>query len=175
VVEAAHVGEPSLEDPKRTLAPDVTRENIQLFNEASNSGKPPEPAAATPTGPNEPPRSDQPSQAPLQLSAPQGGTGVGVSIVSAPNADATAAPNGGAGTPGDPNNALVKPVGPTDTALPPVDKPAEAPDQVNDIRPGTGQQATATDAKKKKPKANLDEESSSKKKKKKGLGKLNPF
>ena len=28
VVEAVHVGEPSLDDPKRTLAPDVTKQNI---------------------------------------------------------------------------------------------------------------------------------------------------
>ena len=70
----------------------------------------------------------------------------------------------------------MKPVGPTNTTLPAVDKPAEAPDQVNDIKPGTG---TAADSRrpaaKKKPKADLNEESSSKKKKKKGLGKLNPF
>ena len=177
VVQSAHVGEPSLEDPKRTLAPEVTKENVQLFNEAANAGKPAEPATVTPTGANEPPRSDQPSNAPLQLSAPAGGTGVGVSIVSAPNGDAAAAPGGtpsnGAGNGASP---LVKPVGPDNSALPPVDKPAEAPMPVNDIRPGTGQQQPAADAAKaKKTKPNLDEESSSKKKKKKGLGKLNPF
>jgi len=55
-----------------------------------------------------------------------------------------------AGAAGDPNNVLVKPVGPANTTLPPVDKPAEAPDQVNDIKPGTAQQQTAADAKKKK-------------------------
>ena len=163
-----------LDDPKRTLAPDVTKENIALFNAAVNEGKPAAAAAVNPTGPNEPPRSDQPSTVPL---APPdgGGTGVGVSIVSAPSGDAGTPSNSPvpAGTPGDPNNALVKPVGPTNEALPAVDKPAEAPDQVNDIKPGTAQTAAA-DAKK-KPKANLDEESSSKKKKKKGLGKLNPF
>ena len=70
---------------------------------------------------------------------------------------------------------LVKSVGPTDTTVPAVDKPAEAPDQVNDIRPGTAPAQTAATEKKKKSKADLDEESSSKKKKKKGLGKLNPF
>jgi outer membrane protein assembly factor BamD len=69
----------------------------------------------------------------------------------------------------------VKSVGPADTTLPAAEKPAEAPDQVNDIKSGTAQQQTAATAKEKKPKANLDEESSSKKKKKKGLGKLNPF
>jgi outer membrane protein assembly factor BamD len=178
VVEAAHVGEPSLDDPKRTLAPDVTKENVALFYAAVNDGKSATPAAVKPTGPNEPPRSDQPST--VQLAPPDGGgTGVGVSVVSAPNGDAAGTPSGNsavpAGAPGDPNNALVKPVGPNNTTLPAVDKPAEAPDQVNDIKPGTAQQQTAADAKKKKTKADLDEESSSKKKKKKGLGKLNPF
>jgi outer membrane protein assembly factor BamD len=177
VVEAAHVGEPSLEDPKRTLAPDVNKETMALFNAAINEGKTAEPAAAKPTGPNEPPRSDQPST--VDLAPPTGtGTGVGVSIVNAPSGNTAATPSSTAvpaGAAGDPNNVLVKPVGPANTTLPPVDKPAEAPDQVNDIKPGTAQQQTAADAKKKKSKADLDEESSSKKKKKKGLGKLNPF
>ena len=69
----------------------------------------------------------------------------------------------------------MKPVGPNNAVLPPVDKPAEAPMPVNDIKPGTAQQATQASEKQKKPKVNLDEQSSSKKKKKKGLGKLNPF
>jgi outer membrane protein assembly factor BamD len=189
VVQASHVGDPTLDDPKRTLAPDVTKENIRLFTEAANAGKPVAPATVTPTAPNEPPRSDQPSQAPLQLAAPAGGTGVGVSIVNAPNGEATATPAGnetatpsgtdatgapatGAGANGA--SPLVKSVGPTNNALPPVDKPAEAPDQVNGIKPGTAQQPAAG-ADTKKPKADLNEQSSSKKKKKKGLGKLNPF
>jgi outer membrane protein assembly factor BamD len=178
MVEAAHVGEPSLEDPKRTLAPEVNKENSALFLQALNEGKPATPAAVTPTGPNEPPRSDQPST--VQLAPPgSGGTGVGVTIVNAPNGEAAAAPSSNdavpAGTPGDPNNALVKPVGPNNTVLPAAEKPAEAPVPLNDIKPGTGQQQTADDAAKKKPKADLNEESSSKKKKKKGLAKLNPF
>jgi outer membrane protein assembly factor BamD len=85
-VQAVHVGEPTLDDPKRTLAPSITNQNRAVFTEAVNAGKPPAPApAVTPTGPNEPPRSDQPSTAPLQMQAPAGGTGVGVEIVSAPN------------------------------------------------------------------------------------------
>jgi outer membrane protein assembly factor BamD len=170
VVEAVHVGDPSLDDPKRTLAPDVANETKAMFEAATNTGKPAE-AAVTPTGPNEPPRSDQPSQAPLQLAAPAGGTGVGVQIVNAPGRDTTDSP--GTATP-DPN-ALVKPVGPVNTELPAAEKPAEAPDQVNEIKPGTAPQPTAADSKKKKPKADLNDESSSKKKKKKGLSKLNPF
>ena len=86
VVEAVHVGEPTLDDPKRTLAPDVTKENMALFNEAVNAGKPANrrPRLRRPA-PNEPPRSDQPSAAP-SMAAPAGGTGVGVSIVNAPSA-----------------------------------------------------------------------------------------
>ena len=175
VVEAAHVGEPSLNDPKRTLAPDITKENISLFREAENAGKPAATAEVKPTGPNEPPRSDAPSEAPLQLSAPAGGTGVGVSIVNAPNGEPATPANGGATPNGAAADPLVKPVGPDKTVLPPIDKPAEAPMPVNDIKAGTGQEQPAAGADSKKPKVNLDEQSSSKKKKKKGLGKLNPF
>ena len=165
VVEAVHVGDPSLDDPKRTLAPQITRENVALFNEAANAGRPAPAGVVTPTGANEPPRSDQPSEAPLQGAAPEGGTGVGVSIVGAPN-----------GAAADPN-AVVKAVGPNNTAIPAAEAPAVAPEQVNDVKPGsTPAQTTADNGKKKKaPKADLSDESSSKKKKKKGLGKLNPF
>jgi len=158
VVEAVHVGEPSLDDPKRTLAPDITKENQALFTAAVDAGKP----AATPIGtlapasPNEPPRSDQPSTAPLQLEAPAGGTGVGVQVVSAP---------------ADPN-AVIKAVGPTSTVLPAAEKPAEAPDQVNEIKAGSTPASSAAAGKTKKPKADLSDESSSKKKKKKGLAKI---
>ena len=164
VVEAVHVGDPTLEDPKRTLAPDITKQNIALFTAAVNPGKPAGSpvGAVAPTSPNEPTRSDQPSQAPLQLVPPAGGTGVAAEIVSAPSAP-----------PADPN-ALLQPVGPVNTALPAAEKPAEAPMPVNEIKPGTNT-ATTTDDKKKKPKVDSSDESSSKKKKKKGLAKLNPF
>jgi outer membrane protein assembly factor BamD len=72
-------------------------------------------------------------------------------------------------------DAVIKPVGPTNTVLPPAEKPAEAPTTVNDIKSGSTPASSAADAKTKKPKADLSDESSSKKKKKKGLGKLNPF
>jgi outer membrane protein assembly factor BamD len=165
VVEAVHVGEPSLDDPKRTLAPDVSKENAALINAAISAGNPEasSPGTIKPTGPNEPPRSDQPSQAPLQLEKPEGSTGVGVQIVNAPNAPAP-----------DPS-AVVKAVGPADTTLPAAEKPAEAPDQVNDVKPGSNPTAAANRADVKKPNADLGDESSSKKKKKKGLSKLNPF
>jgi len=175
MVEAVHVGEPTLDDPTRTLAPDVTNQNKAVFTDALNAGKPPAPApAVTPTGPNEPPRSDQPSNAPLQMEAPAGGTGVGVEVVNAPNS-AAAAPSGT--TAADPN-ALVQPVGPSNTVLPSAEKPVAAPIQVNDIKPGENPAPptnTAANGKPKKPKLDQSEDSSSKKKKKKGLGKLNPF
>ena len=158
VVEAVHVGEPSLDDPKRTLAPDLNRQNLALFNAATNAGKPAAAVLVAPTGVNEPPRSDQPSQAPLQLEKPAGGTGVGVEIVNAPPAAAS---------------PVIKPVGPVNTTLPAAEKPVEAPDQVNDVKSTPAASANASDAKKKK--ADLGDESSSKKKKKKGLSKLKPF
>jgi len=173
-VEAVRVGEPTLDDPKRVLAPDITNQNVQLFQAAVNAGRPPAPApVVTPTGPNEPPRSDQPSTAPLQMQAPGETTGVGVQILSAPNS-ATQAP----ASPAQPDpNALVKPVMPANNALPSADAPAEAPNQVNDIKPGENPTPppAVTNGKPKKPKVDQSDESSSKKKKKKGLGKLNPF
>ena len=168
VVEAVHVGEPTVDDPKRVLAPEVTRQNAAMFTEAINQGRPPAPVqAAMPTSPNEPPRSDRPSSAPLQMQAPGGGTGVGVEIVGAPSTPAQA--------PAD-ANALVQPVVPSSNALPQAEKPSEAPAQVNDIKSGDSQPAAASTANnKKKPKLDQSEDSSSKKKKKKGLAKLNPF
>jgi outer membrane protein assembly factor BamD len=72
----------------------------------------------------------------------------------------------------------LKTVAPKDaTALPPIEKPAEAPDQVNSVA-GTSQPAAQTKTPgKKTPKDAVDktDESSSKKKPKKGLDKLNPF
>lgn len=165
VVEAVHVGEPSLDDPKRTVAPEISKQSVAMYNEAA--GTKTNTAAATPTGPNEPPRSDVPSTAPVQMGAPEGGSSVGVSVVNAPGNAAAADPN-----------AVVKPVGPTDTTVPAAEAPAAAPDQVNDIKGGQNQTQATTNAdgkEQKGPKADLNDESSSKKKKKKGLAKLNPF
>jgi outer membrane protein assembly factor BamD len=166
VVEAVHVGDPSVTDPKRTLAPEVTKQDITMFNEAVTAGRPAVPAApVTATGPNEPPRSDQPSNVPMQMAAPQGGTSLGVQVVNAPSGTAAAADQ----------NAVVKPVGSANTVLPAAEAPAAAPDQVNDIKSGAAPPAADANGKKKAPKTDLNDESSSKKKKKKGLAKLNPF
>lgn len=182
VVEAAHVGDPTMVSPARTIAPEITKQNQQIFAAAFKSSQPGAPAetekaAPQPTGVNEPPRSDQP-QAPLQFeTAPgvsgSGGNSIGASIVSAPNS-APAAPK----TEEDPN-AVIKSVGPTKTVLPAAEAPAPAPDQINDIKPGSVPEQTAAGANakptKKKPKLDESDEASSKKKKKKGLSKLNPF
>jgi outer membrane protein assembly factor BamD len=93
-----------------------------------------------------------------------------------------------AGVPGAENPGGLKAVGPTNNqALPPVEKPAEAPAQINDVhnanaaqvQTGTDAGATAANGKTKKktpaPKYDSSDESSSKHKKKKGLDKLNPF
>src|SRR5580698_651068 len=126
VVEAAHVGDPTMSAAKRTLAPDITKENQQIFAAAYKASLPGAAVAAkapVATGPNEPPRSDQPqSAAPLQFETPPGaegsGNNIGASIVSAPNS-APAAPK----TDADPN-AVIKAVGTTETALPTAEAPA---------------------------------------------------
>ena len=180
VVEAAHVGDPTMTSPPRTTAPTITKENQQIFASAFKASQPGAPAetavAPVPTGANEPPRSDQPqaTQAPLQFETAPGadsGNSIGASIVSAPNSAPAKAPE-------DPN-AVVKSVGTTETALPAAEKPAPAPEQINDVKPGSNPAETPADPNakptKKKPKLDESDEASSKKKKKKGLAKLNPF
>jgi outer membrane protein assembly factor BamD len=113
------------------------------------------------------------------------GTGVGVEVLT-PGVNSTpvsTGPGAASSVPAatgaaDPNLGL-NAVGPKNTApLPPVEAPAEAPDQVNDVQ---GKQTPAADTRnpnqKKNPKPAFDknDESSSKHKKKKGLDKVNPF
>ncbi len=143
-----------------------------------------------------------------------GGPAIGASIVSTGDNSAGSTPAGsappGSATPGTPVGPPVTPEGaaaaaaaagvpgaqntgglqavtpPNNQPLPPVEKPAEAPAQTNDVPKGAAaaQVQTGTDAgaqpnaKKKKPvapKCNTNDESCSKEKKKKGLDKLNPF
>jgi outer membrane protein assembly factor BamD len=179
VVQAPHVGDPTMTAPARTIAPTITKENQQIFAAAFRNNQPAAEAAKTaqPTGVNEPPRSDQPqSAAPLQFEAPagEGGNSIGASIVSTGGNSAPAAPKADA----DPN-AVIKAVGSTETPLPAAEGPSAAPEQVNDIKPGSVPEQTAADPNakptKKKPKLDQSDEASSKKKKKKGLSKLNPF
>jgi outer membrane protein assembly factor BamD len=113
-------------------------------------------------------------------------TGIGAEIVS-PGSEPPATGTGASSLPAatgaqDPNLGLPTPKAEI-TALPPVEKPVEAPDQVNEAEghatnPGGQPPATNANGKKKKvksPKEDKYDESSSKKKPKKGLDKLNPF
>lgn len=228
VVLAARDGEPTLADPKPTLAPHITTKIMADFKDSLNPNAPAAGAAATltPQPGTQPgtsaandasapatqatPSTEQPAPAgSLQLQdVPTAGSDAapaGAAVTSAPgNAPASSAPAGnsmgveilnsgsnaaGSNTPGsnaipastttDANGGL-KAVGPTNsTPLPALEKPAAAPDAVNDIAPGTQPAAQTSNAngKKKDPKPGFDkgDESSSKHKKKKGVGKLNPF
>jgi outer membrane protein assembly factor BamD len=117
-------------------------------------------------------------EAPSNSAAPSG-TGLGVEVLTPGVSGGTAASSLPASTgAADPNNGI-KAVGPKDTsALPPVEAPAAAPDQVNDAA-GTNQPPAQTkpagEKKKPKPAYDKNDESSSKHKKKKGLDKVNPF
>ncbi|HEX3437689.1 MAG TPA: outer membrane protein assembly factor BamD [Pseudacidobacterium sp.] len=106
--------------------------------------------------------------------APAAETGTGNAAEPASGAAPAAAP-------ANPGAAYgLKPVGPpasANTELPPIDKPAAASEQVNDVKANEQSKAqvqTGTKGKKDVP-VNTSKESSSKKKKKKGLDKLNPF
>jgi outer membrane protein assembly factor BamD len=164
--------------------------------EAATPEAAPAAAAPAPGGPAKP-------AAPLSLQdipTSGGGDASGSTMTNVPAntaQPATAAPSGGANsmgvevlTPGangqapaqtnnDANGGL-KPVGPTNTATPPpIEKPADAPDAVNDVNPAAqpkGQAVQPANGKKApKPAFNDDEESSSTHKKKKGLKRINPF
>jgi outer membrane protein assembly factor BamD len=98
--------------------------------------------------------------------------------------EGAAAAAAAAGVTGAQNPGGLATVGPTDNKpLPPVEKPADAPPQTNDVHNAAQVQTgtdtgAATNGKKKKapaPKFDSSDESSSKHKKKKGLDKLNPF
>jgi outer membrane protein assembly factor BamD len=206
-VLAPQIGDPPLDDPPPTTAPAVIkgiqRDYVAAFNPNAVASHPVA-AAPTSTDTGEPvaPAAPPVSNAPLSLSdVPAAGQGaVDTSSHTVTEVEPTSSDTGSGGaklgvevlTPGastppsdlpaatgkqDPNYGL-KTVAPKDaTALPPVEKPAEAPDQVNSVA-GTAQPAAQTkDANGKTHKDAVDktDESSSKKKPKKGLDKLNPF
>jgi outer membrane protein assembly factor BamD len=171
-LEAAHVGEPTLTDPKRTYAPDVNKKNVAILNSVFNpdaATKTKTVAEGKPDTATEAPRSDN-TGAPLKFEEvpTDGTTAIGAVVVSAPKkkaSDSTAPTyDRGIGKFGGSNPA----------ELPPVEKPEVSPDQVNAVTPGSTP-APTTDANKKKDKFDGSDESSSKHKKKKGLEKLNPI
>jgi outer membrane protein assembly factor BamD len=210
-VEAARVGEPRMTPAESITAPEVSKENVAIFNEAAGvkSAAPasaPSPDVANGTAA---PRTGDAATPNPEGGAP-GGTGVGVEILN-PNGNAvdnnsgntttganppsaapaasggtnSGAPASGGAPAGNAGGYGLNTVGPANNApLPPVEKPAEGQDQINDVKntPGTNAQVqTGTPApsskKKKNPKVKTDQssESSSTNKKKKGLEKLNPF
>jgi outer membrane protein assembly factor BamD len=119
--------------------------------------------------------------------ATRSGTGLGVEVIT-PGSEAAPTGTGASDRPAatgaqDPNYGLPMPKA-ANTALPAVEKPAEAPDQVNEAeghtssavaQPNTTTTANGKKKKVKAPKEDKNDESSSKKKPKKGLDKLNPF
>jgi len=150
---------PAASQPAKAAAPALTLQDIP----SSGGGD-----ANSSTMTNVPANSAQPATA-----APSGGANsMGVEVL-------TPGANGQAPAQNEPNGGL-KPVGPTNTATPPaIEKPAAAPDAVNEVNPAAqpnGQAVQPANGKKApKPAFNNDEESSSTHKKKKGLKKLNPF
>jgi outer membrane protein assembly factor BamD len=198
-VNTARTGDAPLDDAAATNAPAVTAELVGAYKNAFN----PAAAAPTPARTELPATADTPAPAPAAApatSAPlalqdvagpgEGSAGTDTSnmTVAAPAATGAAGNSVGVevltpgvtatGTAADTPNGL-RAVGPANTsAVPAIEKPAEAPDQVNEVagKPQPPVPAvTATGKKTPKPGFDKDDESSSKHKKKKGLAKLNPL
>jgi outer membrane protein assembly factor BamD len=200
-VMAAHIGEPSLTDPKPVLAPDITRKIITDFNTSMHpetaSKEPaakPASAATTAAAPVDEAAAPAAPAAPLAFhevptaaSGADNGSAVDTSVPGATSNTSSGAASNSAGieivSPSSSPKSSgadggLKAVGPTNnTPLPAVEKAGDAPDQVNTIQAGTQPAAQAPNPKGKKTKPGFDksDESSSKHKKKKGLDKLNPF
>ncbi|WP_263411235.1 outer membrane protein assembly factor BamD [Terriglobus tenax] len=203
VVQTATIGEPTMADPRPTLAPEVASFVENAYKEALSPGSvaaSPKPARAveTPAAGSETPAaatSAQPGAPATPLgfnnidSADNAGSGnSGATDLSVPAGSRAGQGSTGTGVgleivqpkPGEkqPTYGLKAVGNENNQPLPAAEKPAEAEDTVNDV---AGQKTPAAQAAtpngKKAPKPSLDksEESSSKTKKKKGLGKINPF
>src|SRR6202453_2627083 len=147
--------------------------------------QPGEAPATTPENsgpPTSEPRTSGPASSGTPAATPATAAPVGPKVT--PEGAAAAAD--AAGVPGAQNPGGLETIRPANNEpLPPIEKPAEAPAQTNDVQHTAAQVQTGTDAgapptngKKKKavaPKCNQGDESCSKEKKKKGLDKLNPF
>ena len=137
-VEASTIGDPSLEDAKRTLAPDIIKGNISSVNAAMNPSAP-RPAAASAPAPEaaaeQAPPAAPASSAPLALQdVPTSGSGAVPSGVSA----AESAPaTGGSGT--SVGAEIVQPS--SNSPVPPATAPV-APPQF----PGTNAETTGSAA-----------------------------
>ena len=120
---------------------------------------------------------------PASGGAATGGTGMGVEVIST-GGGASAGTSLPAATGAPDPNFGIKSAGPANnTAAPPIEKPAAAPDQVNEAagkpQPAADTPATTTNGRGKKhtkaPEVDKTDESSSKHQPKKGVDKLNPF
>jgi outer membrane protein assembly factor BamD len=195
-VSAARIGEPTMVDAKQITAPQVENET-QATVMAAMANKPiptsevaatvPSPATADGTAP---PRSDSPAMKLENVQDSTGGGGTinsigGVTILNnndgnVSNGTTPSAPAGENAAPAAataPIEGNLKAVGPENTApLPPVEKPAAAEAQHNDVQGGAAPPVVTT-KKKKNGKVKIDKkkESGSKEKEKTGLDKLNPF
>ena len=156
---AAQVGEPTLEDPKPTNAPDIVKQNTAAVVAASSGASRGTSTVSVETvkpgegpAPNQPvPRSDaQPGRPP---EAPDSGI---------PELRPTVAPDGNAA--GTSSSAAPPPPAQINEAVP------DQPSQPNPAQSNAGSSSTAAAGDQQSK-----DTSSSKKKKKKGLGKLNPF
>ena len=166
----------------------VGAEIVSAPNNTAPAGA--DPATSGATGPGTP-AGAAPSGAGAVVTAPTN-PATGETLIATPPSGSTTGSPAEAGNPGtalapgthnpvsDYNLLAPKTIG-APTTLPPVDKPAGAVDQINDVKSGgAAQVATGTTAgkpKKKNPKPayNSGQESSSKHKPKKGLDKVNPF
>jgi outer membrane protein assembly factor BamD len=203
-VTTARIGDAPLDDPAATNAPAIGRALVADFNAALNPNAPrsTKPALTDVPADSATPAPVPASDAPLTLqdvpgpgqgsagsdtstmspAAPaatgtRGGNSVGVEVLTPGVTTGSAITGPATGTAGDTSYGLHTAAPSDTTALPAVEKPADAPDQVNEVA-GKPQPATpaATPGKKTSaPPVDKDDESSSKKKPKKGLDKLNPF
>ncbi len=205
-VQAARIGDPAMADPKATTAPAVTKRSEQAYKAALQ----PVAATGTPLTPNTV-RADEAAAAdsakgsalgaaaspslqdiPTSDAGTTSGTSVGSSFTTTPPGVAPLSSGGGGAstgvtilTPGvtasTPTNNGLSAVGPATTALPPIERAAEAPDAVNDVAGAKTPQGQAPvldkkgNAKKTKPDYDKSDESSSTHKRKKGLKKLDPL
>lgn len=195
-VTTARIGEPTLVDPKPTLAPTLVRRAASDFNTAFNNATPAAPAPATDAAIT-PAAAEPAASAPAKPAAPLAFEDLPSTDGAAPASGSTFTASPAAATPSSGNSLGVeiltpsarvgggapdtsgglKPVGPPDAApLPTPEKAGEAPDRLNEITaPTTPAQAPRADGKRTKPEFDKSDESSSKHKKKKGLKKVNPF
>ena len=204
-VQAARIGEPSMADPKATLAPEVAKRSEAAYKAALNptaapAGLQPRSEAAVGDGASTNAATGTTAAAPAGTPSLQdipavdaaGTPATGSTFTETPATATPLIPGGSSSvgvtilTPGatasTPNGSGLNAVGPANTtALPPVEKAAEAPDAVNDVanQKTPAGQAPVLDkkgnVKKTKPEYDGSEESSSTHKRKKGLKKLNPF